>query len=142
MTCSYCGHVFDIQASRHECAGCVAGAGCRSVRCPRCTYEMPEELQLVSRLRAWFQRRRTQTAAAAIPDQPRLTDLSPGQRGTVLRLEVGDAGQRHKLMALGVLPGTAIELERRSPAFVFRVGFSRFAVDERMASAVIVEVTP
>ncbi len=150
MTCSYCGLVFELETSRHACEGCVVGEGCRSVRCPRCTYEMPEEPKLISRLRAWFQRRsgdpavaETMPAAKTVPaaeTEPRLAELAPGQRGTVVRLAVDDAGQRHKLMALGIMPGTAIVLERRSPSFVFRIGFSRFAVDERMARAVVVNL--
>lgn len=143
MTCSYCGHVFELESSRHACEGCMVGEGCRSVRCPRCTYEMPEELKLISRLRAWFQRRSGDPAVAAtVPAEeaePRLAGLAPGQRATVVRLAVDDPGQRHKLMALGIMPGTAIVLERRSPSFVFRIGFSRFAVDERMARAVVVD---
>ena len=147
MTCSYCGHVFELEASRHACAGCMVGEGCRSVRCPRCTYEMPEELKLVSRLRAWFQRRRPAVAVAEAVEpvtgaaaQPRLAELAPGQRGMVVRLAADDPGQQHKLMALGIMPGSAIELERRSPSFVFRIGFSRFAVDEQMARAVVVDL--
>lgn len=119
------------------------GGGCKSVRCPRCGYEMPEEPAFLGRIAAWFGKRRT--PAAQVPEQPvptepcPLVELKPGQRGTVVQLSTQDRARSRKLMALGVLPGCAIELERTSPAFVFRMGYARFAVDADMAMAVMVQ---
>jgi len=70
----------------------------------------------------------------------RLPDLHPGQRGTIAYLYSEDQARLGKLLAMGVLPGAEIELQRRIPTFVFRVGFSQFAVDEQVASAVYVRL--
>ena len=67
-----------------------------------------------------------------------LSEMRPGQRGTITHIRSDDPKKMNKLMAMGVLPGTAIELLRRTPSFVFQVGYSQFAVDEEVASAVFV----
>lgn len=51
MTCAYCQVEFDPAQARQACAACsFVGGGCRSVRCPRCHYEMPEPVEVP----AWF----------------------------------------------------------------------------------------
>ncbi len=56
------------------------------------------------------------TAAAAIPGQP-LTNLNLGQTGQVVNISPLCRGQeRRRLMDLGILPGTAITAEMRSPS--------------------------
>lgn len=70
----------------------------------------------------------------------RLPDLHPGQRGTIAYLHSEDQAKLSKLLAMGVLPGADIELQRRIPTFVFRVGFSQFAVDEEVAASVFVRL--
>lgn len=72
----------------------------------------------------------------------KLADMRAGQQGTIVRLSADDPARARKLMALGVMPGSAIQLERRRPAFVFRVGYSQFAVDEGMADGVLVRLEP
>jgi Fe2+ transport system protein FeoA len=41
---------------------------------------------------------------------------------------------------MGVLPGVAITLLRRSPSFVFEAGYSQFAVDEEIAADIYVRL--
>ena len=57
MRCTFCGHEFDAAAGRTHCEACLWSSGCRGVRCPRCGYEMPEELSLVKWFRNWRQKR-------------------------------------------------------------------------------------
>lgn len=57
MICSYCGLTFDPEGARTQCAGCFKIAACKGVRCPRCGYDMPEELGLVKWIRAWKEKR-------------------------------------------------------------------------------------
>ena len=71
-----------------------------------------------------------------------LTDLQVGQSGTIAYLHAEDQARLGKLMAMGVLPGTHVELRRRTPTYVFSVGFSQFAVDEEVAGSVFVRVEP
>ena len=70
----------------------------------------------------------------------KLNELHPGQRGTIAYLHAEDQGKLGKLLSMGVLPGAHIELQRCIPTFVFRVGFSQFAVDEEIAGSVFVRV--
>ena len=42
--------------------------------------------------------------------------------------------------AMGVLPGTRLRLLQRYPAFVFRIGYAEFAVDEALGSRIGVKV--
>jgi Fe2+ transport system protein FeoA len=136
MTCSYCGVWLDPIAARRACDACsLAGGGCRSVCCPRCGWEMPEEPAILARLRAWLGRRRPMRAGVMT-----LAEMAPGERGKVVKLDGHDASRTRKLMALGVLEGAFVELERTAPSVVFRTGYTQLAVDEGLAASIVVEV--
>jgi DtxR family Mn-dependent transcriptional regulator len=45
-----------------------------------------------------------------------------------------------KIMAMGVLPGVDVHLDRRFPSYVFQVGHSQFAVDEEIAGDIYVRI--
>lgn len=68
-----------------------------------------------------------------------LTSLKPGETGTIAYIKAGDSKKLQKLMAMGVLPGNAIELNANFPSFVFSVGYSQYAVDADMAATIIVK---
>ncbi|CAG0983378.1 Iron-dependent repressor IdeR [Anaerolineales bacterium] len=70
-----------------------------------------------------------------------LSELEEGQGGEVAYIQMSDAGRLQKLIAMGVLPGGKISLQRRSPSFVFECGYSQFAVDEEIAADVYVRLT-
>lgn len=141
MTCAYCHSEFDENASRLACSACVVSEGCRRLRCPECGYETPDEPAFVKRLKSWWKGRTRAASSADDVDAPvgrsrSLPDLQVGQRATVVGIDRADVGHARKLLALGVLPGTTIEVEQRAPACVFRIGRSRFAVDGDLARAV------
>jgi len=69
-------------------------------------------------------------------DSVRLSALAEGQAARVTCLEDPGGAAARKLAALGVLPGVAIVLVQRSPAFVFRMGHAEFAVDAELAAHV------
>lgn len=56
----------------------------------------------------------TSVAAAPGVGLRRLDELEPGERGVILRLDGASALER-RLMELGLVPGTAIEVVRRAP---------------------------
>ncbi len=68
-----------------------------------------------------------------------LASLKPGETGTIAYIKAGDSKKLQKLMAMGVRPGNAIELNANFPSFVFSVDYSQYAVDADMASAIIVK---
>jgi DtxR family Mn-dependent transcriptional regulator len=69
-----------------------------------------------------------------------LEGLLPGQGGRIAYLQAEDPRQMQKLVALGLLPGTPVRLLERSAARVFQAGFSQFAVDAELASAIYVRL--
>ena len=68
-----------------------------------------------------------------------MSNLRQGESGAIAYVHTGDSERLKKLMALGILPGESVTLQRRYPSFVFTVGQSRYAVDEGMASAIYVK---
>ncbi len=69
-----------------------------------------------------------------------LCDLHPGQSGIIAYIQMNNPHRLQKLMAMGILPGKRITLMRRSPSYVFQVGFSQFAVDEEIAGDIYVRL--
>ncbi len=67
-----------------------------------------------------------------------LGTLQPGQRATIRRLAAASAADLRKLLALGLLPGVELVVERRWPAVVLRLDYSSVAVDAGLAEAVLV----
>lgn len=74
--------------------------------------------------------------AAAECDSVPLTTLRPGESGTVTCLDRPEHASTFKLAALGVLPGTRLDLVQRWPGYVFRVGYAELAVDAELAARV------
>jgi len=70
-----------------------------------------------------------------------MSDLRQGEKGAIAYVHTGDSEKLKKLMALGILPGESVTLQRRYPSFVFTVGRSRYAVDAGMAEAIYVKRT-
>ncbi|MCD6505442.1 metal-dependent transcriptional regulator [Candidatus Poribacteria bacterium] len=69
-----------------------------------------------------------------------LTDLKPGQKGKIAYLQAKNSKELQKLMAMGILPGTPIELRRRFPSYIFRVGYTEYAVDRETADQIYVRL--
>lgn len=53
-------------------------------------------------------------------------------------LQTGD-GEITKLTAMGIIPGIRLQLIQKKPVPVFKMGFSRFAIDKKLASLINVE---
>jgi DtxR family Mn-dependent transcriptional regulator len=67
-----------------------------------------------------------------------LTELKSNQEGEIAYIQTGDSKKMQKLMAMGVLPGNRILLMQTFPTYIFRVGFSEFAIDSQMAREIFV----
>jgi Fe2+ transport system protein FeoA len=120
---------------------------------------MPEDLKIIKRLN-WRKKTMSASSAIAVVSQRtsavapaetkakaefggsdcRLSEMRPGQTGTVSRIHSKAGKELQKFLALGVLPGSIVTLKRRFPSFVFEVGFSEYAVDNRIADAVLVRI--
>ena len=73
-----------------------------------------------------------------IVDVGPLCDSKPGMKGTVAYLSTRDNREVQKMMAMGVLPGTDIEMIRCFPSYVFQLGYSQFTVDTQLAETIYV----
>ncbi len=67
-----------------------------------------------------------------------LTEFKTGQEGEIAYLQTDDNKKMQKLMAMGVLPGNRIMLVQSFPSYIFRVGFSEFAIDTALAREIFV----
>ncbi len=67
-----------------------------------------------------------------------LTELKSNQEGEIAYIQTEDSKKMQKLMAMGVLPGNRILLMQTFPSYIFRVGFSEFAIDTQMAREIFV----
>ena len=76
--------------------------------------------------------------ADAIREVRPLCDGRPGEEGFVAYLATRNNREVQKLMAMGILPGSNIQLIQCFPSYVFQVGYSQFAVDRALAEVVFV----
>jgi DtxR family transcriptional regulator, Mn-dependent transcriptional regulator len=67
-----------------------------------------------------------------------LTEFKSGEEGEIAYIQTDDNKKMQKLMAMGVLPGNHIVLMQAFPSYIFRVGFSEFAIDTAMAREIFV----
>ena len=67
-----------------------------------------------------------------------LTELKSNEGGEIAYIQTEDNMKMRKLMAMGVLPGNRIVLIQTFPSYIFRVGFSEFAIDTNMAREIFV----
>jgi DtxR family Mn-dependent transcriptional regulator len=67
-----------------------------------------------------------------------LTEFKSGQEGEIAYIQTEDSKKMQKLMAMGVLPGNKITLVQAFPSYIFKVGFSEFAIDTNLAREIFV----
>ena len=67
-----------------------------------------------------------------------LTEFKTEQEGEIAYIQTDDNKKMQKLMAMGVLPGNKITLVQSFPSYVFRVGYSEFAIDSNLAREIFV----
>lgn len=67
--------------------------------------------------------------------------MTPGESGVVSRLRNSSSEVMEKLHTLGLLPGSPIQVEQRSPQFVVCSGPNCFALDKATAQAIYVRIT-
>ncbi len=65
--------------------------------------------------------------------------MRPGEAGTIHALDTTDPDALRKILSLGIVPGERIELIRRTPAVVFAIGASQFALDRELASRILLK---
>lgn len=67
-----------------------------------------------------------------------LSTARRGDRVVVVSFDGAPPHERHKLMALGILPGSLLSVLQRHPAFVIAAGYTQFALDRETAASILV----
>ena len=67
-----------------------------------------------------------------------LKDMQTGRKGKIAAISTDDVVTLRKLTALGIMPGFDIILIQRYPAYVVQVGFTQVALDDGIASDIVV----
>jgi DtxR family transcriptional regulator, Mn-dependent transcriptional regulator len=80
------------------------------------------------------QKAERQVEALVVP----LDKLAAGQEGTIAYLLLHDHPELHKLLSLGVVPGTRVHLHQTFPTFVVELGESQLALEENIAKKIYV----
>jgi DtxR family Mn-dependent transcriptional regulator len=68
-----------------------------------------------------------------------MTDLQRGEQGIIAYLKCGNSKSIQKLMAMGILPGRPITMNRIFPSFVFTINDNLLVISADMASAIFLK---
>ena len=68
-----------------------------------------------------------------------LSDLKPGERCRVNALLFTWRPVMRRLMSIGLLPGEELIVERISPEYLIRFGFTRLAINRTIAREIVVD---
>ena len=67
-----------------------------------------------------------------------LTEFKCNEEAEIAFIQTDDSKKMQKLMAMGVLPGNHILVLQTFPSYIFRIGYSEFAIDTQMAREIFV----
>lgn len=69
-----------------------------------------------------------------------LSDMKPGQKGTLSYISTRESDFLRKYLAMGILPGTQINLIQNFPTYVFKIDHTQIAIDEDLAKSIYVRL--
>ncbi len=67
-----------------------------------------------------------------------LTECKVNKEGEIAYIQTKDSKKMQKLMAMGIIPGNKVVLKQAFPAYIFKIGFSEFAVDRSLAEEIFI----
>ncbi|MBZ4666307.1 FeoA family protein [Mahella sp.] len=67
-----------------------------------------------------------------------VADMQTGQKAAIMALNMNDQDTVRKLMALGIVVGSDVELVQSFPSYVIKVGYTQIAIDKDIASSIFV----
>jgi DtxR family Mn-dependent transcriptional regulator len=68
-----------------------------------------------------------------------LSDLELGREGKVVFISTRVKGRLEPLSALGIIPGTTVQLKQRRPSYVIHIGETSVALDEQIVREIYVK---
>lgn len=78
-------------------------------------------------------------ATAVAPVVSTLSKIGPGERARVAYLMIKEYPELDRLLSMGLVPGTEVEVIQRFPTYVLQVNESQLAFDEAIAEGVFVQ---
>ena len=70
-----------------------------------------------------------------------LTEFKSNEEVEIAFIQTKDSKKMQKLIAMGVLPGNSIVVLQTFPSYIFRIGYSEFAIDSQMAREIFARRT-
>lgn len=142
--CSLCGLKYSEAEAKRPCRGCPLDSRCHLLCCPNCGYQTPTEPRWLIALQDWWQNRKNLPPTVVLTREQAttraLTLLEPGQIAEVVELCPPDDTTLRKLVALGLLPGVRLTLLRRFPCYLLQLGHAQLAMDQQLASTILVRL--
>lgn len=135
MHCPLCGFEFERHAAPCE-HSCPLGKLCKLICCPNCRYEFPEQPQSLSWLGRLF---RPRPPAPTHRELLCLNELEEGEQSELVCLNCAHASRRSALAVYGLVPGSRLVLQQKSPSFVIRVGETELALEAAIAGEIFVK---
>lgn len=134
VACPLCG--LEFQPADTLCQhGCPLRTACGLIRCPACEYEFPETPRSVSWLRRLFG---GGDRCQSPPGVRTVRDLLRGERAEVVHLADVSPSRSNALAVFGLVPGSEVVLLQRLPSYVLEVGETVLALEEAVASSIVV----
>lgn len=101
------------------CASCPLVIRCPLVRCPNCSYEWPKGKHNTHEYRS-------------------LIELPVGSKKNIVFICTARSDYLQKIITMGLMPGMHIEILRKFPTFLCRIGYSEVALDDEIAKIIMV----
>lgn len=144
IKCSMCGYGYDPD-QHAACQNCPMHAGCNLVCCPNCGYQTvdPRRSKLVRLARFFSERRSPGRDSIDRNGQTTLADVPPGCKAKVVRfVEDFPPDRRAYLQSYGLVMDYYVQVVQHSPITIVRLDHLELALENELASGIIVEMTP
>lgn len=136
MKCTMCGYTFRQEEAIGSCSGCFMAGTCNKVHCPNCNFEVainPFEKDSDSN-------HQPKECSHPIEMSTRLTDIKSNSKLTITSIDMKNLDIIKKLAALGLLPGTEIEVTQRYPSYILEIDNTTITIDKKLASYIHVNI--
>jgi Fe2+ transport system protein FeoA len=120
-----------------EChSSCPMSTGCAMVRCPHCGYEFVESGRITDMLKRWIRRAPAHVESGLQP----LTRVAEGTVAPVASITTSSA-RLNRLAAFGIVPGSEVRVVARKPTVVLQCGGTSLALEDDVASTIVLRLS-
>lgn len=144
IRCSMCGQHYD--PDQHlACRSCPMHSGCSLVCCPNCGYQTvdPRKSKLVRLARFFSERRSLARFSTNQNEQLTLADVPVGCKAKVLHFASDfPPDRRAYLQSYGLVTDYWVQVVQHSPITIVRLDHLELALENELASGIIVQLSP